>query len=365
MGRRFAAAAISAAIVSATLVVAAPAQACACGAFLVSPDEEVAVDSEAAIIGWDGTTERIIVSIGVESEAPDLALLIPTPSPATVSVAEPGLFDELDSFTEPRIEHVNQWWPEWVSGAGGDDLVGAPAVSVVETVDLGDMTADVLQATDADALAQWLQSNDYVMRDDIASALVPYIQQDWYYVAVKLAAEDFSGELQPLDISFEANQLVYPMRLSATSPRPIEMRTYVFAEHRMERTDPMGGEMRWAGPVAPTDFVDQTLVEMAGEHGFLTAWQEYYAMPSEQIVADMSFAASSTDESFELVRTVVHEKLIFGAPAGPTLVFGALILIGAAGATVSRVRRRQRLEERAEDRDFEVVGGARTKAPLI
>lgn len=100
---------VSAAILSAGV----PAQACACGGFLLSEEESVTVSAEFAAIGWDGETERIVLSFGAKTNATDMALLIPTPSPATVSLVDAGLFDELEDFTAPRYERVDQWWPSW------------------------------------------------------------------------------------------------------------------------------------------------------------------------------------------------------------------------------------------------------------
>src|SRR5699024_6908483 len=101
--------------------------------------------------------------------------------------------------------------------------------------------------------------------DDVAEALVPYIQQGWHFLLVKLDAETLSGRLQPLDIRFETNQLVYLTRLSVAGG-PVLITTYVFADHRMERTDSMGGTLTWAGPVQQTDFASQSLVELANDH---------------------------------------------------------------------------------------------------
>ncbi len=340
--RRLAGTTAATIVASTALVLSTPAQACACGAFLLPEDAEVEVSDESAVISWDGEEERILLSLDVDAPGDDAALLIPTPSPATVDVAEPGMFEEVAEFTAPRVREVDLWWPEWLvrEDLGNEGIVReegpAPAPAPLEGID-----AHVIDAADAGKLETWLEKNDYVIRDDVASALVPYAQQDWHFLLVKLEADALSGRMQPLDIRFETNQLVYPTRLSVAGG-PVRIRTYVFAEHRMERSDSMGGQLTWAGPVAQTDFAEQTLVDLAGEHAFLSAWEQFFSDPRNQIDGDMVFAASSTDTPYEQVYTEVVRHEIFGAPAGPTLVFGALIIVGFGGGIYSRVRRNHR-----------------------
>lgn len=332
------------AMVAALLMTALPAEACACGALLGPDGAELEVAAEQAAIAWDGETERIVLSVDALTDTEHGALLIPTPSKATVDEASPALFDELERITQPQIERVSQWWPDFLHRIDVEEPVARP-VEVLDQVDLGPLDATVLAASDADQFADWLEKNDVVMADDVASALVPYIQEKWYYVVLKLDAQEgpISGTLPPVSMTFPSNQLIYPMRLSATADDPQLVRTYTFAEHRMERADSTeDSQVLWAGHVRPTDFVDQTGVELAETGGFLTLSQHYIATPSE-IGADFTFAAASKDAEYRTVITEIDRKLIFGAPAGPTLVFGGLILVGVAGSVWSYRTRRRRL----------------------
>src|SRR5699024_7200177 len=129
------------------------------------------------------------------------------PISATVDVAEPGMFEEVAEFTAPRVREVDLWWPEWLvrEDLDNEGIVReegpAPAPAPLEGID-----AHVIDAADAGKLETWLEKNDYVIRDDVASALVPYAQQDWHFLLVKLEADALSGRMQPLDIRFETNQ---------------------------------------------------------------------------------------------------------------------------------------------------------------
>lgn len=340
--KRFAVGTMATAIAGGAALVAAPVHACACGALLVPAETDATVAAETAIISWDGHEERIILSLEVDSAASEAALLIPTPSPATVELADHGAFDELADITAPTVRRVDQWWPDWLMREDLDNSdVAQPGETTALPVDLAGIEVDVLDAANADDLEAWLEENEYTLRDDVAGALKPYIQQEWHFVLIRLDADSFTGRLQPLDIRFETNQVVYPMRLSIAGG-PIRVRTYVFAEHRMERTDSMGGSLTWAGEVRPADFTGQTLVDLAVEHPFLTAWEQFFYDPRSQVDGDMAFAAASVDEPYEQVYTEVTHRELFGAPAGPTLVFIGLIIVGFGGGIFSMVRRKRR-----------------------
>ena len=81
----------------------APAAACACGG-IVSSDLGARVTGEQALLAMNGGTETIVMRLDVDSVADNAALIVPTPAPATVTAAGPGLFPELERLTAPRVE---------------------------------------------------------------------------------------------------------------------------------------------------------------------------------------------------------------------------------------------------------------------
>lgn len=313
-----------------------PATACACGAFLMPEGERVSVSQETAVISFDGETERILLTLDVDAPHENAALLIPTPTPATVSVGQAGMAEELAQVTAPVVERVNQWWP---GDPRGDTSAPRPAPPAPPVTEVEGVDVDLIEAAKADDLEDWLKKSGYVLRDDIATALKPYIQQGWYFALITLDTETLTGRIGPLDISFGTNQLVYPMRLSVAQG-PLLVRTYIFADHRMERTDSMGGSLKWAGSVPQTRFTNQTLVDLARDFPFLTVWEQRFTDPRTQVDQDMVFAASSNNTAYHEVQVDVVRKEIFGTLAGPTLVFGALIIVGFGGGWYSRHRRK-------------------------
>ena len=334
------------------LLGASPAQACACGGFVAADGEQVAASAEYAVLSHDGATERVLLSMSTLASTPDAALLIPTPAPAEAALAEPTLFPELERLTAPEEVVRFRWWPRVTSGdtAGAPGAVGGAPVSVLKVRQLGDLEVTTLAASDAAVLAEWLDAHGYVMRDGFAAALQPYVSDGWFYTAIRLTtdADDLTGSLQPLDLTFASDALVYPMRLSAAARASQFVRTFVFDDHRVQRTDPTDDHgragLRFAGRIEPTAVTTPTLLSIVAQQPYLTVIDQYFSDPSSQIVSDFTFGQAPSDTPYRRTTYVVRTRTLIGLPAGPVLVaVGVLALnLVVAGVLVWRRRADQR-----------------------
>lgn len=323
------------------------AYACACGGFVAADGEDVAASAEYAVLTFDGTNERVLMSINALADTSEAALLIPTPSPATAALAETSIFPELDRLTAPEEVVEYRWWPRLSRGdtAGAPGAAGGAPVSVLQTRRLGDLEVTTLAATDPAALARWLNDNGYVMPAGFAAALTPYVAEGWFYTAIRLStdAADLSGALQPLDLTFRATGLVYPMRLSSAATSSQYVRTYVFAEHRVQRTDLTAqqgrDDVRFAGRIDPAALQSPSLRSIVAEQPYLTAIEQYLGRPSEQVVSDFTFGPAADDTPYRRTTYEVRMRTIFGLPAGPVLTVLAVAAV-LLGATVTLRRKR-------------------------
>jgi hypothetical protein len=333
------------------LAVMPVAQACACGGFVAPDGEDIAASAEYAVLTWDGEIERVVLSMDTLTTSTDAALLIPTPAPAEAALADLEVFGELEEVTAPEVVVDYQWWPDL--GFGSGDAGAAPgategAVSVLDVKQLGDLEVTVLAASDADELASWLDEHGYVMQDDLADALMPYVSEGWYYLAIRLTteAENLSGALQPLDLTFASEQLIYPMRLSAAATSTQFVRTFVFSDHRMQRTDETasnGDASLWfAGEVSPAQVTSEALVSIISSQPYLTVLDQYFSDPGEQIVSDFTFAQAATDASHREIEYETRMREVMGIPAGPALTFIGMVVILVAILAASGIGRRRR-----------------------
>jgi hypothetical protein len=335
--------------------VAAPAWACGCGAYI--PDRAgPAVVDERALIAWDGAREDILMSFNVTGSSDKAAWVMPVPSAAQVSLGEAEAFEELGRLTAPRVEYRDSWWPTFGWLASGSPSEGAMAgpppgagVNVLGRQRIGPFDVTRLAAQDPAALAKWLTDNGFPHPDGLDTNLAPYVADDWEIVAVKLAPAaqggSLTGDLQPLRLSFNSDEVVYPMQLSRSASTPQTVDLYVLADHQMDPTSvPVPGNepsLQFAGRIEGSD-VSPALADFVGDGAFLTRWNNYLGEPAS-IGGDYVFEPAAADTTFQ---RVIHRERNRGDITGLALIalvgLGALIIIavlitrrGAAGHALS------------------------------
>jgi len=314
-------------LLSAVLVLAplTPAAACACGGAAPSAGSEVEVGEEHAIVSWLDGVEQIDMLLGVLTTDTETGLVFPTPSPATVTLGDREDFEAIDRVTTPtRVNEYDWWSPGGGAGAGADG--GAP--DVLATVQLGPIEAVTLAASDASGLQTWLDENGFALSPAVNDLLEVYVARGWYFVALRLTGDaPLDGELDPLRFSFESDTLIYPLALSRAATSPQTVRLYVFDEHRQAVTfvgggEPAGAFTSWAAPVVGT--------EVDGFGDYLTVFELYFDEPGTEILGDLEFSPSLSDETTGTEYTVTVTLAIGPIPLGWVIIlFGVLGVVGA------------------------------------
>ena len=263
----------------ATMALAAPRHACACGAVVAPPDGQATMNHEVALVHWDGSTETIVMQLAMNASTDNVALVVPTPTPATVTAADKATFAELETLTAPEVEKRRHW--KLGSGlAASAPHAAAPtgAPNVVSQVHLGPLEATTLAGGDLAGLQKWLADNGYAIRPAVSAALDPYVRDGWSFVAMRLTSTaPLVGGLKPVRMTFQSPRLVYPMRLSVAAPGPQQVTIFTLTEHRQQRTDAdasgQTSQVQFAGNVS-TAVRDPLLRELTGNHGgYLTKMQ--------------------------------------------------------------------------------------------
>ncbi|WP_067858763.1 DUF2330 domain-containing protein, partial [Nocardia shimofusensis] len=319
-----------------------PAAACACGG-IVSPGDAATVHQETAALTWDGRRETVLMRLSLASDTAHAALVVPTPSPATVSAGSAGTFGELARLTAP--EYVVD--TEWFSGPD-DDGVGAPAGGgapmVLDQVRLGPLEATTLSGGDLDGLRRWLGGNGYALRPEVTATLEPYLREGWSLVAMRLTGDrELSGALDPVRIAFDSDRLIYPMRMSAAASTTQSIHLYVLGDHRVRRADSdaagQNSVVEFAGRLSPGDSDDPFLREtISAGRDFLTEMRVRIADPGA-ITSDFTFAAAPEDTAYR--QRIVHTDRVtlFGRPAGYVVLGAAALAAAVVVVAVVRVAR--------------------------
>ncbi|MFC9619784.1 DUF2330 domain-containing protein [Streptomyces sp. NPDC056930] len=335
-----------------------PAYACGCGAMVPSRETQVSVDRETSVVDWDGRTEQIVMRLTVRGNAREAAWIMPMPHRATVELGDPSLFSELATLTAPVQATRHYFWPrsdDWPFAGSGNsaDGAGAPAsaappVEVVGRERLGPFDVARLAATDPEALQKWLQDNGFELPGRLATALKPYVDQKWEYVAIRLAPRDrnspLGGDLDPLRLRFASDRLVYPMRLSKLASTPQQLGLYVLAAHRMEPRDAIGGnapQVTYAGRIDPRSARDDTGALEAltgGKPVFVTAIEQSFPYP-ERIDGDHELSAAEADTPYRIMVYTERLLTVGGVPVWVLSLLGAVLVAAAVVLLVLRVRR--------------------------
>jgi hypothetical protein len=216
---------------------AAPAGACACGVAI----EATVTEERALVIEQPPSGERIVLSLDLASDSQQgrAAVVLPVPSEPTVAAIERGdPLAYLDRVTAPEVAAGQ--------APGGGETAGAPPpVDVIGRDEVGGYDVSRLNASDPEALGAWLDANGYSLPPGAEPILADYVDQGWAFVAIRLAPGS-SGRLKPLDVSFETDRPVYPMRLEQLASDPVSLTLYALANG--ERAVP-GLQTIWSGAV--------------------------------------------------------------------------------------------------------------------
>lgn len=318
---------------------ASPALACDCGAGLVPPAEfDTALISERAILRVvDGIQETELL-LTLTGTADNAALIIPTPTPATVSAGSLDRFDELERQMLPRPRYVEDWWGvEAISAAVTKKTSVIPVV--VNRVELGPLEAVTLAARNARGLATWLGANGYEVPQGSAAILKPYVAAGWSFVVLKLStAGVLDGTIDPIRLTFKTDAMVFPTRLLQGSNTEQSVRLYVLGEHRAElvRAGTKSSRLNaaeklvWAGRLPISE-----------PHGgaFMTVFDVRYDNPEFQATADIGVVSAESDAEVVSTVNVVRTKSLLGIPFGTVLVgTGAIALLMLVSVFALRMR---------------------------
>jgi hypothetical protein len=202
--------------------------------------------AQKAVILYGNSTEHLILSVSFEGDAEEFAWVIPVPDKPEIVVTDPELFWELSDLTISAIS---------TPGFGclrHEGLAPSPdGVDVIQEQVVGPYATAILSATNATALADWLNANGYVFPEDGEEIISEYIEKEWYFVATKINAmvdvdlfgyEEVEeepiaalaeGAIEPIVLSFASDEIVYPLRITSLSATSPEVLLYVLADHVM------------------------------------------------------------------------------------------------------------------------------------
>jgi hypothetical protein len=310
---------------------------------MVIPKEggESSVPAEKAVIRMRDGREDLLISVNLQTAAQEAAWIVPVPARPEVRAGDARVFGYLADLTKEEVRNIPLPVPVplellclaapflfLMGGSGSRDTGALPAagagVSVLERRNVGIFDVSVRAATEPAALGEWLSENGYQLPPAIAPVLASYVEQGWFYVALRVAPErtatTLRGDLQPLWISFAASETIYPMRLSRLARQPLDVLIYTLADHRMTMA---GLDTEYAGRLEPGGLraeAGHPIREVVDAPYFLTRLHREKLEPAT-IADDFVGQRAPNDDGYQRIR---YETQPFILPI-PVIPIGLLV----------------------------------------
>ena len=195
--------------------------------------KDVRIDQagEQIIFRQDGNVITAVLLIQYEGEAEDFAWVLPVPSEPEITLASDLIFEPLERATRPQfwLDVEGSPCPPRDGGEGegegegegdGEPDPAAPDVYIVEELDVGPYAIQIVTSEDPNALADWLDANGYDLTERGRELIALYVADDSYFIAMKLRQDQEAGDLQPIQVVFESDMPMVPLRITAVAALP-------------------------------------------------------------------------------------------------------------------------------------------------
>jgi hypothetical protein len=310
----------------------------------------IMADQKAVIVYREGR-EDLVISIGLDlqpgQDRQEMAWIIPVPSQPGVQVTGKELFVELDRITAPEIVYKTEHRDGLSWGLSAEAI--PQAVEVLERKQVGVYDVAVLAGQEAGALLDWLHAEGFSLPGALKAPLDAYIDEGWTFVAMRIAPDAGQGavqDAQPVWLSFDADEMVYPMRLTGAQGKPLALRLYILADHRYELD---GFTVEFAG-WSQVEAHDPLMAPVLDQGFFITKLFNQSVTPADMQVDFYPYQAP-VDEPYreQIIETYVSTgmggmgagMLELLCPCGLCWLGLAFLLVMIVAAIVLLRRRRQ------------------------
>jgi hypothetical protein len=267
------------------LVVAVP-PAASDGGFFWPGEFEVYQNAERVIftVNGDGTI-TIVLGIRYEGEAEEFSWVFPVPSVPELAVAETESLEVLEAATTLQTEYLPRRCEHLRvtggGGGGGPDMLASGGIGPYDYVVLGG-------EGEPDALVTWLRENGYRVPEEIEPVIAAYVEEDMYFLAMRLRQDASTQDIQPIVITYEADRVIFPIRLTATAAvEDMPIKIWIFADEQYvprnyAHPDPDFSRFRAASRVANAGYLRHS-PNTATAYGLLDELKRYQALHDGQV----------------------------------------------------------------------------------
>ena len=230
-----------------------------------------------AIIIQLGNTVSVTFSTAYTGEGDDFVWLIPVPTQVDPDVVREikaqgdAELTSLDRTSAPAFDYRYPSYDSGPSGCGCGPVStsyggGTPAeggsqygVTVIGTINTEDYEGVVLSGASAADINDWLIDHFYQVSDSAAQILNYYVAANWSFVVLKIKPSQYrhyEKEFLPaINIVYQASQLQFPLRISASSTnREVHITAYVISDQTMSSSNFKTSLLNYQNNVAGNTF---------------------------------------------------------------------------------------------------------------
>lgn len=235
-----------------------------CGFYVSKAPADLFNRKSEVILVRDGRKTTITMSNDFQGDVKDFAMVVPVPvvlQENQIRIADRGVFDRLDAYSAPRLVEYHDVNPCSRPRYALNDMVMAKAAQSIEVAEEAEDNADkdeykvtvegtyaigeydilILSAEESGGLERWLVDNGYKVPNKAKEVLEPYVKNNikFFVVKVNLEKHQKSGfeHLNPIQISFESDRFMLPIRLGMANARD-EQDLVIYAFTREGRIEP-------------------------------------------------------------------------------------------------------------------------------
>ena len=245
----------------------------------------------------------------------------PLPLDKSLQLSHESVFDVLANDTAPSFSVDNEFVggcqsfasPSSAGGGGFDAVQSAdvgsrgptPPVKVLQEAAVGPYKAQIIQATNADALYDWLNENGYLQDEKARPVLTDYVNKEYVFLGLRLQNGKAAGDLRPVALTLGELAPCVPLRLTGIAASPdMPILVFVLGEHRAipknhlhARINPQA--LSWPGASNYAMVVGEA-IDQADGHAFVTD----YAGPTSSFASRFASASQKEHASLKAAETL-------------------------------------------------------------
>ncbi len=237
---------VLAAATALTLLWAAPQAAAFCGFYVARADAQLFNNASKVVYARDGNRTVITMANDYEGEPEEFAMVVPAPyvlERRDIRVMEAEKIEAIDAYSAPRLVEYRDPDPcnprrlyrkSLALAAPAEAVLFAPApapqdfgVTVEAQYAVEEYDILILSAQDSNGLQRWLELEGYNLPPATRPVLADYIAKGMKFFVARVDLSrmeaatdpDWDGYLRPLQISFNSEKFMLPIRLGMVNAK--------------------------------------------------------------------------------------------------------------------------------------------------